>query len=1096
MKLIGKLYVLMILLLCFVGKEVIAQTRPVVSGVVTELIGNMKEPLVGVNVTVVNSQNRTLSGTITNLNGQYNLKIPTDEKNLTIVYSYIGMKSKRIKYTGQKALNVQLDSDVSQVDEVVVEASRIERSDMGISQLEQVSATQKIQMDELVATSPVSSVEEVLQGQLAGVDIMTGGGDPGTRSTINIRGISTLNGAIDPLIVIDGVPTNTNIGDDFDFATANEEDLGALLSISPSDIESVEVLKDASATAIWGTRGANGVLVIKTKKGKIGKISFNFSSKFTANVQPSTIPMLNGNEYTALMNEAIWNSANYVGVSNAESYLRLLFDTPEIGYQPNWKYFDEFNQNTDWLEDVSRTAYTWENNFSMTGGGEKATYRFSLGYLTDNGTTIGTSLKRLNTMMRVDYRFSNKLKFGADFAFTQADRDANWTSNVRSVAFSKMPNKSPYVMGDNGERTEDYFTYQTNDWEGLFTGSNSSNYNPVAMVNEATNHVQQRSGKFTFRMDYKILPGLTYNGWVSINMSSTKSDKFLPQIVTGVAWTSQYANMSSEGYSEGLSIQTENRLNYLKRWNENKHQLIATLVYRTSQSTSSSYASATSGMASSSMSDPVIGTSVQSMGSGESEGRSLSGVALLNYTLMQRYVFHSALNIESSSAMGRNKRMAYFPSAGISWNIQNEPFLESVHESWLTEAKLRFGVGQSGAAPKGNSVYLGAFEAKDNYINMPSIVPKRMQLDKLKWQTSTEYNYGADFGFFNNRLRLTFDYYRKYTKDLLQPKVGIPSSTGYSTVAYINSGKMQNEGWELRADAVFFQNKDWRVSGYVNVARNKNRITELPINMNEESGVAESDADLQNGKYAARAVVGQPFGAFYGFRYKGVYQNKDATYARDVNGGIMNDINGNPIIMKNGIYNCYPGDAMYEDINHDGVINKYDMVYLGNSQPLVTGGAGISVKYKQVSLNAFFHGRFGQSIVNIARMNNESMYGKSNQSTAVLRRWKKEGDQTDIPRALYNEGRNFLGSDRFVEDASFLRLKTLTLNYAFPRKLCQRWGFNTLSIFATGYNLITWTNYTGQDPEVRTPGTVYQLAADGATTPCSIRFSFGVNMNF
>ena len=560
----------------------------------------------------------------------------------------------------------------------------------------------------------------------------------------------------------------------------------------------------------------------------------------------------------------------------------------------------------------------------------------------------------------------------------------------------------------------------------------------------------QREAKITFNADYTILPGFTYKGWASINMRTTKTHRFLPQVVTGVAQNSEYANQSVDSYSDKLVLQTENKLMYIKNWND-KHNLIANALIRTSQQVNTSYLSATYGNASSGLSDPTVGTSVlegdAGLNSSESETRSVSFIGLANYTLLNRYVFHASLNAEGNSAMGRNKRMGYFPAAGIAWNLQNEPFLESARDSWLDEAKIRVSVGQSGRAPSGTSVYLGAYVKGDNYMNMSGTKPERMQLDDLHWETSTEYNYGADIMLFGGRLKFTFDYYRKYIKDLLQKDYKLPSSTGFGSMRYYNSGKMENKGWELRADAVFWKNKDWQISGYVNFSRNENRITELPGNMVQET------YEANNGKYAARVEVGQPVGAFYGYRYLGVYKDKNATYARDASGNIMNDVHGKPIVMRNLTKVCQPGDAIYEDINHDGIINQYDIVYLGNYNPVLTGGAGVTIKYKQVSLSAFFHGRFGQSIVNRARMNNESMYNDDNQSTAVLRRWRNEGDVTDIPRALYKEGYNYLGSDRFVEDASFVRLKTLTLNYSFPKKVCNRLGINTLSCFATGYNI-------------------------------------------
>ena len=1068
--------------------EMAGQVQKVISGTVTELFGKTAEPLVGVNVNLVNNQNRSLGGGITSLNGQYNVKIPEGEKDLTIVYSYIGMKTKRIKYTGQTLLNVTLESESMAVDEVVVSARRLNRNDLGISDKEMVSATQKVDMEKLIAAAPVVSIEEALQGQLGGVDIVLGG-DPGSRSAIRIRGTSTLNASSDPLIVIDGVPYPTEISDDFNFSTATEEDLGALLNISPNDIASVEVLKDASATAIWGTQGANGVLVIKTKQGTVGKTRFSFSSKWTMKEDPSTIPMLNGKEYTSLMQESIWNSAKYIGLNNpGNKYLNMLSDAPAIGDNPDWRYYDEYNQNTNWLDYVRQKALVSDNSFSMNGGGEKATYRFSLGYMSDIGTTIGTSMNRLNTSMVINYQFSNKLKFGADFSYSQTNTDANWTNTIRSEALSKMPNKSPFTVNDlTGALTDEYFTYHDPNFEGSFNGK--SNYNPVAMAHEAINRTVQREGKITFRADYEILPGFYYKGWASINMRAIKTRRFLPQVVTGVEQVNKYANQSADAYSDQLALQTENKLMYIKNWND-KHNIIANVLVRTGQYINSGYNSEVYGNASSDLSDPVVGTTISDMNSSESETRNVSFVGVLNYTLLNRYVVHGSLNAEGNSAMGRNERMGYFPAVGLAWNFQNEPFMEKARDKWLDEAKFRFSIGQSGRAPSGASVYLGAYVKGTDYMNMSATKQARMQLDNLKWETSTEYNYGLDASVLKGRLRFTFDYYYKTVKDLLQKNYKLPSTTSFGSISYFNSGKMENKGWEFRTDVVIFENKDWRINGYVNFSRNENKITELPANMVQEN------YSPKNGAYAARAEVGRPIGSFYGYRYKGVYQNTDATYARDAEGNVMNDAKGRPIVMKNLTATCQPGDAMYEDINHDGVINQYDIVYLGNANPTLTGGAGLTVKYKQFSINTFFHGRFGQSVVNTARMNNESMHGNANQSTAVLRRWKNEGDITDIPRALYGEGFNYLGSDRFVEDTSFLRLKQLTLNYAFPKSICNKLGITSLTCFVTGYNLFTWSSYTGQDPEVNLPSRPTDLATDGATTPVSRRYTFGFNLSF
>lgn len=558
-------YILIAIVFAATTGEAFGQAK-VLSGKVTEMFGTTAEPMIGVNVNILNSQNRSLGGTITNMDGIYNLSIP-NESNLIIVFSYIGKKSERIKYNGQTRLNVSMKDDTQTINEVVISGKRIERNDLGISSREQSSATQKVSMEDLVAIAPVTSIEDALQGQLGGVDIVLGGGDPGARASIQIRGGSTLNANAEPLIVVDGVPYPAEIDDNTDFSTINNDDLGALLNISPQDIESIEVLKDAAATAVWGTSGANGVLVIKTKQGVQGKTRFSFSSKFSAKFEPESIPMLDGNQYSALVSEALWNSANYIGLANSSSYLQMLYGSPEIGYQPNWTYFDEYNQNTDWLSEVRRNTQSWENTFAMSGGGERATYRFSLGYLDEGGTTVGTDFSRLNSSLNVNYKFSDRLNFNAQFSYVQSKRNNNYY-NVRTEAFRKAPNKSPYYIDDEtGNHTSQYFNHSehsTLDPAFKQDGDKSKYYNPIAMANESVDRTIQRESKMNFRIEYDILSGLTYQGYVNMNIRNTKGRMFLPQVATGLAWTDSYANRSTDTSSDQLTINTENKLMYRK----------------------------------------------------------------------------------------------------------------------------------------------------------------------------------------------------------------------------------------------------------------------------------------------------------------------------------------------------------------------------------------------------------------------------------------------------------------------------------------------------------------------------------------------------
>lgn len=1079
----------MLVLLCTI-QTMVAQTT--VSGTVTEVIGNSNEPCIGVNVTFINSQNRIIVGTVTDLNGRYSLKVPTDEKGqLSLSFSYIGMKTQKIKYTGQATQNVTMASDAQQIKEVSVTGKRNRKNEMGVTERQMSFATQKIDMSEITAIAPVTTVEEALQGQLGGVDIIAAG-DPGAKSNIRIRGTATINSNSDPLIVVNGVPYSTDIDDSFDFNTANQEDFAQMLSLNPQDIESIEVLKDAASTAIYGTAGANGVLLITTKKGAMGKTSFSFSTKNTFKIEPASMPMLSGDEYVAYMQDAIWNTANARGLSNSSSYLELLFDTPEINYNTSWRYFDEYNQDVDWLDYITQDAFTTDNSFSLQGGGERATYRYSMSYMNEGGTTKGTNLRRFTSSLDIGYRFTEKFVVNAEYTYSDSKKDAPWTDEVRAEALRKMPNKSPYYIDDTtGKMTSTYFTRQNSEeFQGEFDGD--ENFHPIIMANDSYCDLSTKEQKITVRANWYADEHLTFSGYVSMKYKTVKTEEFLPQAATGVDTSSEYCNYSANSYSNNFSLQTEVKGMYSNSWLDNKHQLTVTGIWRTQQSRSSTSESAKYNVASASLADPSTGGGIlTSQGSGISEVRKLSGLGSLVYTFLDRYTLQGTVNYEGNSSIGKDNRWGLFPSAGISWQFADEPFMKAT-KSWLSQFKIRVSYGQSGNTPTGTSPYVGTYESIGSYMDGSAITAYTMQLNNLKWETSTELDIGVDVSLWEGKVNMTFDWYRKNTKDLLQKKVTIPSYTGYSTarLAWYNSGKLRNEGWEFRIDGELFKSKDWTVKANFNINRNVNTIVELPDNYSEEQ------FSLSNGEYALKLMEGTAVGSFFGFHYLGVYQNTEDTYAKDADGNIMYNLSGEPIVMSNGSYTCYPGDAKYEDINHDGKIDKNDIVYIGNCNPIVSGGGGFNIKYKSFALTVFLHYRIGQKIINTARMEAEAMYTTDNQSKAVLRRWRNEGDDTDIPRALYNYGLNYLGSDRFVEDCSFVRLKTLSLSYNLPKKFCKNLGLNGINVFVTGYDLFTITDYTGQDPEVTLPTSLTDLAEDDSQTPRSKRFSVGITLNF
>ena len=1083
--------ILTVLLLCLV-QQVMAQKT--VSGTVTEDFAGSAEPCIGVNVTFQNAQKRIIAGTVTDFNGQYSLKVPANEKGaLTLVFSYIGMTTQSFKYTGQTTLNVKMSNAATQIKEVTVKGKRGSRNEMGVTERQMAFATQKINMDDITAVSPVTSIEEALQGQLGGVDIITAG-DPGAKSNIRIRGTATLNSNADPLIVINGVPYSTDIDDSFDFNTANQEDFAQMLSLNPNDIESIEVLKDAASTAVYGTAGANGVLLITTKKGAMGKTRFSFSTKNSFKFEPKSMPMLSGNDYVAYIQDAIWNTANALGLNSQGGLLEYLFNTPEIGYDKEWRYFDEYNQNVDWLSYLTQDAFTTDNSFSMSGGGEKATYRYSLSYLDEGGTTKGTGLTRLNTSIDIGYRFSEKITVNAEYTYSDSKKKAPWTDKLRSEAMTKMPNKSPYYIDDEtGKMTDTYFTRQNSEeFQGAFSGgSNPKNFHPIIMAEDSYNNLRTREQKMTVRGRFYPTKEWQFTGYVSMKYKTQQTESFLPQTATGVTTESTFANQAKNAYTNNFSLQTELKGMYTNSWNDKLHQLTATALWRTQQSRSSNSEATRYNVASSSLADPASGSGMLlSQNSGISEVRKLSGIGSVVYTLLDRYTINGTVNYEGNSSIGRDNRWGLFPSVGLSWQFADEPFMKWSKDV-LTELKIRGSFGQSGNTPGGTSPYVGTYTSLGSYMDGNAISANSMQLNKLKWERSTEWNFGFDFNLWEGKLTGSFDYYNKKTVDLLQKKFYIPGSTGYTNnyLAYYNAGSLRNKGIEFRTDWQAIQTKDWQLKVNFNISRNENEIISMP-------GYQEENYTMGNGNYATRIVSGTSVGSFFGYKYLGVYQNTEDTYAKDADGNVMVDLQGKPIIMSNGSYRCYPGDAKYADINNDGKIDKNDIVYIGNSNPMLSGGGGFNLRYKDWSLTVFMHYRLGQKIVNRARMNAESMYSSDNQSTAVLRRWRNEGDDTDIPRALWKYGYNYLGSDRFVEDCSFLRLKTLSLSYNLPKAFCKHIGLNSANVFVTGYDLFTITDYTGQDPEVTLPSSVTALAEDNSQTPRSRRVSMGITINF
>jgi len=1076
-------------LICCCFLQAAGQNAPgadnIVKGRVVEKGTN--KAVASVSVAEIDADNRVIKSTKTDIEGNFVLKVTNPKNRLTI--SHIGYKSATLPINGRNTVNFQMEENNGSMGEVVITASRtVDNGMVSVKEKNNTHATSKINARELEEMQ-AASIDQALQGRLAGVDITASSGDPGAAMNIRIRGVSSISSTGNPLIVVDGMPYETEIPSDFNFGAADEQGYAQLLNISPADIRDITVLKDAAATSAWGSRAANGVLLITTKRGSMGKPSINYTFKGSTSILPKPVPMLNGDQYSTLIPEAFMNR------------LGTTLNSREFNYDPNDPYwYHNYSNNTNWVDEISRRGYVQDHNLSMTGGGEKARYFASVGYFDQTGTTIGTNLKRINTRINLDYNISEKIKIFTSLAYTHTDQNRNYMSNnegaIRGVAYIKMPNMSVFEYDELGNLTPTYFSPVAN-----VQGTYSRIYNPVAMASQAKFGVIGERIVPRFQMNYDIVRRVLKASFdVQFDINNTKNNSFLPQIATGRPSTETVVNRAYEGDIDVYNVTTKTSLAYTPNIKNENHGVSAYFNFFTSDITSVNQEVMTSNTASSLLNVPVVGSRTQNeelrVVSGANQTRSIGAVLGGSYSFMKdRYILNATLRGDGNSRFGPNFRYGLFPSVSFRWRLSDEKFMRSV--KWLDDLSFRASYGESGEAPRTDYSFFNRYSTYSwSYLGQTGVFPSTMELKNLKWQTIKGTNVGANVSLWKGRVRFDADVYRNRTVDLFFNGLQIASYTGYNSVN-MNVGTLDNQGWELAVFTTPLKTKNVTVDFNFNLAANENIIREI------SEFYPSSRGDVtQRGEYLRLLQVNNPFGSFYGYRFKGVYKDRDATIARSDAGKPIVGPNGQIVYMRfnypNIDYTFQPGDAIYEDINHDGNINYMDVVYLGNSNPKLTGGFGPAITIKnKLKITTFFSFRYGFDIVNGTKMNTTSMFNFDNQSTAVLRRWRKEGDETDMPRAIIGGGYNWLGSDRYVEDASFLRFRTITARYTFDQAALKRMKIKSLSAYATAENLFTWTNYTGQDPEVSAAGSdPFRMAYDFSMTPPSKIFTIGLAVGF
>jgi TonB-linked SusC/RagA family outer membrane protein len=1021
---------LALLLLVLVGqsaKAVMQQPLKIVGQVTDAYSGDL---LPGVNISVKG----TTTGVISDNNGQFSIEVSSPED--VLVFSFIGFEKLEITVGNKRSLDVKLSEVVQQLDELVV---------VGYGTLKKRNLTGSIASvsSQSIENTPTKNVMSVLQGRASGVQIVSNSGAPGDGLSIVVRGQSSLNSGNDPLYVIDGVPVETT-----SLSSLNgweQHGLNPLADINPNDIESIEVLKDGASTSIYGSRAANGVILITTKRGKEGKAKININAYTGWSKLSRKLSVLNASQWREVIIDTYKNLDDY---NDKTSYS-----------DPHWTAIDSLNPmnsgDVDWQDVMYRTAQQKQIELSVAGGTKGARYALSTSVLDQDGIFLASNFKRITSRANADFNVTDKLNIGYSLSFSRARNNrinAGGTGN-NSLVQSILVRPPVYSL-----------TYPDGSPIYYFNGKR----NPVGLAEECTHlNVTNRIIGNQF-LEYEILKGLKFKTNLSLDYISMKEDEFYP---TTVDYRDGY-NRGAVRATSNLTWANENYLTYDKTFND-AHNFSGLLGF--SQQEWKTEVTGLDGMyfasdnvrtlnGAGTISNQAVNTTV--------EHGLVSYFGRLGYDYMSKYLFQLNLRADGSSRFVRNNRFGYFPSASAAWRFSDEPFMSSL--SFLNDGKLRFSVGQTGNEAIGNYISQGEFVLSTNYLTNSGASPSVMPNTDLTWETTTQYDFGVDLTLFESRIIFSGDAYIKKTTDLLF-EVPIPETTGFEYITQ-NIGDIQNKGLEFSLTTHNLTGK-FKWNSNFNISFNRNEIVDLP----EE---VLTNGYIQNGTYHI-LKEGESIGTFYGYKFLGVYSRDED----NVNHVKMGSSNGKEF---------RGGDPIWEDLNGDYIIDDADQQIIGNAQPKFTGGFNNDFSYKNFTLNLFFQFTYGNDIYSNLNMMRNWVFAYNNVSTDALNRWREQGDVTDYPRPIRTDPlRNEYNrvSDRWVEDGSFLRLKNVSLSYDVPKNLLKRFKINGLRFYVTGENLITWTHYTAYDPEVSSYSGL-KLGVDDGSYPQSRTYIFGLNVQF
>ncbi len=1022
-----------ILLLCFLSLmciQIFAQDKKTIHGTVTDSATG--EPLIGASVV----EPGTTRGTITDVDGNYRLEVIGDK----VVISYVGYNAQTQAVTSAGVLDVKLSSSVDLEEIIVVGYGTQRKSDL-------TGALSSITNKDIKNQS-VANVSELLAGKAAGVFVAASSGQPGASSVVRIRGLGTVNDN-NPLYVVDG------------------QFMDNINNLNPSDIERIEILKDASSLAIYGSRGSNGVIIVTTKRGESGKTIITLDATLGAKSSYKALDMMDGEQFY-----------NFI----LKSYAQDASFTNEM----KQKLANQYNKgySTNWWDEVTRTGFNQNYNLGIRKGTADSRTTFNLGYLGDQGPIITTKFDRISLRLNQEYDIKDRVTIGGTVniaKITKKDADALPAFEYIQRADPLTPVINPLV--DPSSENYDYNKYAPTEW--------SFDPNPVSLLQLPDRRNEEFNVLGNIFASVKLIKGLTYRMQYSFERNHNTFKNFIP-IYTATFSADNLANQESK-YNKDTKLTNntatrfnqiiENRLNYDFNIGESRFAtMFATTYEKNSYETINAFKTKA---LNNSLEQQVLDaqtTGDQTSGTKVTESI-MSYLGRINYSYSDKYLLTVSFRADGSSKYAANNRWGYYPAASVGWRVSNEEFFKNLGtDSWLSDLKVRLGWGRNGnqRIPQNSALTLVGTGKEDQWVFGDDIFSQGYYLSytgnkDVKWEISEQSNLGFDMLFFNNRLSATLDLYIKNTKDMLLP-FPLPSFGGYTNNPYINSGSLRNVGAELSLNYRGQIGKDFEYNVGTNLSTYKTKVTGLNVGTLELEYLSGS---------VSRTYKGDPFGKFWGYKHIGIFQNQ-----AEIDSYV--DSKGNKIQP-----NAKPGDFKFAKLSGDGELNDKDRTFIGDPNPDLIFGFNLGFAYKNVDLSMAFQGTVGNDIWNTAKGTFGSAGRKNSLAEAYTKAWTQEGDDAKYPRMTTTDSNeNFRGSSFYVEDGSFIRLQNMQIGYTLPQSVCRKTKFiNSCRIFFTGQNLFTLTNYTGLDPELGVDSPL-NMGYDNTRYPSARTVSFGVNLEF